>query len=551
MSAAAASAPPIGAASPVATIAVRAFRDRLKLALYSGIGLAALSMLGIGAFSSLNSQDLFNNLPAAFDSLIGGTAGGNYVVSEVFGLIAPIVVLVVAISGGVNAVAGEERDGTAGLLLAQPAARRDLVVAKAAVVAAHLLLTVGILLSGFLAASVVFDSGLGAGNVIATTLHLLALGLAFAMIALALSAWTGMAAVSLGAAAGLAVLANLTAAMLPLVNGLQDGAKASPWYYYNGSEPLVNGLDLTHLVVLLVIAAAGFAAALSGVERRDIDSGSHGRGLSIPALGRFTRPRVDSIFAKSLSERVTVITVAGSAMISMAIAISLMFDGLQQTLGDLSKNVPESVAGLYGGGDLGTAVGWINAEMVSIMLPAALIALAVVLGVAAVAGEQKRHTLDLLLAAPVTRRRIVVEKATASVICVVAVGVLSAAGILVGSEIAGLSLDASNVAAAVTHATLLALFFGSLALALGAAASAQAALRVTVVAALVSYMAQAFLPSLDALKDGALLSPWHYFSSSNPLANGFDVAHLAVLAALTATAFTASLVLVDRRDVSA
>ena len=508
-------------------------------------------MRGIGLFAGLDDGSLFDNLPAAFDGLIGGSAGGNYVVSEVFGLIAPVVVLTVAISGGANAIAGEERDRTAGLLLAQPVARRDLVIAKAAVVALHLLVTVALLIAGFLAGSAVFDSAIASADAIATAAHLLALGLAFAMLALAASAWTGSATFSLAGTAGLAVLADLMAAMLPLVSGLEDVAKASPWFYYNGSQPLVNGLDALHLAVLLTIAATGLGCALVGVERRDIESGSHRAGLAIPGLERFMRARVDGVFAKSVSERALLAAVAGGSLAAMAVAVSLMFSGLQDTLRDLSKNIPDSLAGLYGSVDLGSPVGWMNGEMVSILLPAVMIAVAVVLGVGAIAGEQKRHTLDVLLAAPITRRRVLLEKAAGLLVVVVVVGVLGGLGILAGSALGGLHLSAVDIAAALVHATLLAVFFGALALALGAAGSAQTATRVSVVVALLAYLTQAFLPSSGALKDLAVVSPWHYFSASTPLVNGFDFSHLFVLCILTGAAFAAALILVERRDVGA
>lgn len=539
------------AGRPLAAMAGRTFSDRLKLPIYAGVGLALLSVLGIGAFSSLDSGSLFDDLPAAFDGLIGGSAGGNYVVSEVFGLIAPIVVLTIAISGGVNAVAGEERDRTAGLLLTQPVARRDLVIAKAAVVTLHVLVCVGLFIAGFVIGSALFDSGVATADALATAAHLLALGLAFAMLALALSASTGSASLSLAAAGGLAVVADLMAAMLPLVNGLEDVAKASPWFYYNGSQPLVNGPDPVHLAVLLAIAGTGLVLALIGIERRDIESGNHRAALVIPGLDHFTRARVDSVFAKSLSERVTLAALAGGSLASMAIAVALMFGGLQDTLQDLSESVPAGVAGLYGSGDLGTPVGWINAEMVSIVLPAVMIAVAVMLGVGAVAGEQKHHTLDLLLSAPVTRGRVVIEKAAALAVVVVGIGVLGGLGMAAGSALGGLGIGAADIAAAVSHATLLALFFGALALAVGAVTSAQTATRVAAIAALLSYMMQAFLPSSAALKDVAVVSPWHYFSSSTPLANGVDVAHLLVLALLAALALAAALVLVNRREVSA
>lgn len=546
MSAAAA----VGPGRPLGVIAERTFRARLRLPLYSGAALAATSLLAIGAFAGLDDGELFQSLPAAFERLIGGSGSGNYVVSEIFGLLAPVVVLIIAISGGVAAVAGEERDRTAGLLLAQPVARRDLVVAKAAVVALHVLLAIGLLALGFLLAAALFDSGVSTANALAATVHLLALGLAFAMVALAASAWTGSARLSLALAAGLAVAANLSAALLPLVDGLADGARLSPWYYYNGSQPLANGLDAGHLAVLLAIAACGLALALVGVRRRDIEPGRRGGTLTLGALDRLTRPRVDGVFAKAVSERVLVAAVAGGALASMAIAVSLMFDGLAGTLGDLGDAIPAALAGLYGAVDLGTPAGWISAELTSILLPGILIALAAVQGVAAIAGEERRHTLDLLLAAPIGRRRLLLSKAAALAVVTAAAGLVAGLGIVAGSLLGGLGLAVGGVAATIAHAVLLALFFGALALAIGAAASAQVATRVTVAAALLAYLAQAFLPSLPALADLAVLSPWHLYDSSMPLVNGVDALHLGALATLTAVALAAALWLVERRDVS-
>ena len=57
--------------------------------------------------------------------------------------------------------------------------------------------------------------------------------------------------------------------MLPLA-GLERWAQLSPWYYYNGSEPLTNGLNPLHLGVLLSIAALAAVLAVVTFTRRDL-----------------------------------------------------------------------------------------------------------------------------------------------------------------------------------------------------------------------------------------------------------------------------------------
>ncbi len=45
------------------------------------------------------------------------------------------------------------------------------------------------------------------------------------------------------------------------------------------------------------------------------------------------------------------------------------------------------------------------------------------------------------------------------------------------------------------------------------------------------------------------LSPFHYFSGSNPLRHGFDVPYLLVLAGVSAVLLAVAVVVFDRRDV--
>lgn len=70
------------------------------------------------------------------------------------------------------------------------------------------------------------------------------------------------------------------------------------------------------------------------------------------------------------------------------------------------------------------------------------------------------------------------------------------------------------------------------------------------VTAMVVFLA-GFFPATAALAPWATISPWHYYNSSAPLANGADPLHLLILAVLTALALAASLTLVDRRDIAA
>lgn len=536
----------------VSSVGAKTFGDRRNLALVTGAGLAALAVFGVWMYSGLGASltHLVDDLPEAFAALVGSAGSSNYVVSELFSLIAPVVVLIVAISGGVAAIAGEERDRTAGLLLAQPVTRRQVVSAKAGVMVAHVAITTGCFLLGFLLASALFDTGVSTGNAIAACVHLLVFGVALGLFALALSAATGSVTTSGGTAAAAAVLTNLMATMLPLVHGLRGLRKVSPWYYYDGSQPLRHGLAPAHLAVLAALALGGLGAAIVAVDRHDIEAGDD-RGLlaRIRAFDRITTPKVTSVFAKALSERTILVSAVGGYGAALTVAICLMFHGLQDTLWNLSRDLPAGVRGMIGTANLGTPAGWISGELLSLLAPLAVIGVAVSIGCAAIAGEEKRHTLGLLLGAPVTRRQLLRAKSAALVCLIVAIVVLLGLGLVAGSALAGLRLGVADIAAAMTHLALLGIFFGSLAIAVGSATTHAVAVRVTSAAAVLAYLMQAFLPLSTSLAGGAALSPWHYYSASDPLSNGADLLHLAVLVGLSVAVLLTARVLVERRDV--
>ena len=107
------------------------------------------------------------------------------------------------------------------------------------------------------------------GSIAAACLHLFCLAVCFAMIALAAGAATGRAGVAGALAGGITVLSYLVATMLP-VAGLDGWAQVSPWHYYNGSDPLTNGLDPAHLAVLGGVALLAAAVSWVTFKRRDL-----------------------------------------------------------------------------------------------------------------------------------------------------------------------------------------------------------------------------------------------------------------------------------------
>lgn len=228
-----------------------------------------VAALAISAGLGPTITELTKGFPDALTTFMGGDVPGGYVVGEVFNLIAPLALVAYAVLTGAGAIAGEEESGTMDLLAAQPVSRRDILLAKFAGLAAASTAAVAIFGAAAAGSSVIFGTSPTVSAVTATCVHLLLLATAFGALALSLGAATGQPNVAAGVAGVVAAISYVTNAMLPLA-GLDGWARLSPWYYYAGSDPLLNGLNVGHLVVLAVLILGAVAAALYSFERRDL-----------------------------------------------------------------------------------------------------------------------------------------------------------------------------------------------------------------------------------------------------------------------------------------
>ena len=173
-------------------------------------------------------------------------------------------------------------------------------------------------------------------------------------------------------------------------------------------------------------------------------------------------------------------------------------------------------------------------ETFGLMAPLSVILVTAVMGAGALAGEESRRTMGLLLANPISRSRIVMEKAVTMVLFGIAVGVATFAGVALGSVLGGLGMSIGNIAATSALQVLVGLVFGALALALSAGTGRTAV--AVILGATGAALAFHLLTSLAALNDGlagiAWLSPFHYYLGSDPLNTGMDWGNAVVLLAL-------------------
>jgi ABC-2 type transport system permease protein len=224
------------------------------------------------------------------------------------------------------------------------------------------------------------------------------------------------------------------------------------------------------------------------------------------------------------------------------------------SLNELAEDYPEALKafiGLGGQVDYSSPAGYLGIELFSLMVPLLLLVAAIGTGAGSIAGEEERGTLELLLANPVSRTRVVLEKSAALALEVAGLGVVLWLALWIGALTVGMDISAGKLAGATVGAVLLAVAYGAIALLLGAATGRRAvAIGLTAAVGVAAYLVNGLAPLVDGLEVPQKLSPFYHYASGDPLRQGVSVAHLAVLIGIAVAATALAPVLFSRRDVS-
>src|SRR4029453_11588375 len=108
-----------------------------------------------------------------------------------------------------------------------------------------------------------------------------------------------------------------------------------------------------------------------------------------------------------------------------------------------------------------TPAGYLQGTLFALLGPLLLVMMAVTTGARAIAGDEEAGTLDLVLAHPVSRARLVAERFAALAAAVTLLGTVIWAGTVVAVAVADMGIDAGRLAAASLGLVLLALGFGT------------------------------------------------------------------------------------------
>ena len=226
----------------------------------------------------------------------------------------------------------------------------------------------------------------------------------------------------------------------------------------------------------------------------------------------------------------------------------------EESFNEVIEQMPEALRSMFG---LDTAIpltsppGYLQCRLFGSMLQLLLIVFGIGLGARAIAGSEQDGTLELLLANPVTRGRVVVERYLAVVAMVAGLTAVFAGSLVVLAVPFGALEDVplTGLAGAIGGAFGIAMLHATIAFGVGAATGRRAlALSSATVVAVAGYLMQGLLGLSDVIRPLRFVVPWHWYLGRNMLAHGVAPDAIIVPVVLAAVIFAAGAVAFRRRD---
>lgn len=257
-------------------------------------------------------------------------------------------------------------------------------------------------------------------------------------------------------------------------------------------------------------------------------------------------------YTKTLHDQRKLTAWIGAGLIAAALYTTLLYPVIRGISGfdEFIRELPEFILSLIGGAlQFTTPEGYLNTQPFSVLAPLLMLTFAVVRGSALIAGEEETHTLDQLLANPVSRVSLMAHKVLALETGILVLAVLLFAGVMTGTAIAGFSVDTWRLAQIVFSLFLLASAAGLMAAGIGAATGARGnAGGITAGVFVTGWLLNAVQQLAAVLEWTRFLSVFWYYNGNNILLDGMVIWQAMVLIGVGLVSVTAGTFVFRNRD---
>lgn len=239
----------------------------------------------------------------------------------------------------------------------------------------------------------------------------------------------------------------------------------------------------------------------------------------------------------------------GIGLALMAALVVYIFPSYSDQLGQIE--IPEAMRALIGNVDYGTAVGFVSAEFLS-WTPLVLVVFAIMGGTAALAGEESNGTLDLIMAQPISRARVAIEKLLALLIATLAICGIIYLGWLISVPFVSIDLGYGELAVATLNMVPLLAFFEAFSMWAGVTLPSKGlATGAAVALAVASYFIFYLANIVDAMEPLQQVSVFYHYHGTEVLMDGVHWGGQAFIVALYLLFAGWALLSFQRRDIGA
>lgn len=262
---------------------------------------------------------------------------------------------------------------------------------------------------------------------------------------------------------------------------------------------------------------------------------------------------IRTLTVQTLSLRLRSNLTWAAALLFWSVIMVAIFPSVGQTdFSQLIENYPQEVLTAFGIEDINamsTPIGYLNAELFSMIIPLSIVFLPLGVISAALPAAEERHHLDNLLSAPLARWQVVCATALAAAASLFSVLLLLWLGTLLAAELIGVDLGWWDLARSCAAVFALASLVAAVGLLVAGARGGRGA--TTGIAAgllVVLYMlpvVASFVGSLEVLKDVSVFS-WY----TDWINNGIDWLRYLLLLVLAMIFTGLSAGLFERRDIA-
>jgi ABC-2 type transport system permease protein len=259
---------------------------------------------------------------------------------------------------------------------------------------------------------------------------------------------------------------------------------------------------------------------------------------------------LSNIFLKTVYERRWAILWWSLAIFAMTLLTVTLFPTFSKAFGESLKDVPDSLKNVLGEAhDYQRIEGFLQLQVYTQMIFLPII-YGIIMGTGLIAGEEGQGTLQSVLAHPVSRTRVYLQKFAAAAVVLWVINMAMFLAIFVGCQLIGESPDYARVLMATDMQWLVSLVFAAVGYALGAATGRRAlAGALTGVYVFVMYLVSSLVATVDWMRYPNYFSPFKYFSEPRIMDAGLQWDNVSVLAIAGLVLLAAGWAVFNKRDI--